>query len=140
MFNYEKKLYQVFLNGEGNFVDTSCLRLFLHYSGHKIDPEQLKFILERDMLDKQKLTKREVKKVKNNFETQSKEDFLSSFEYFSDTGVEFDVKNLKTILKKGKDAFSEEEMDEIVRNLDCNYTGSFNYEMFASKKLDFLLN
>lgn len=138
MIYFEKKLVDVFSNGEGNFVDVSNLRFLLHYLGYRVDSERLKYILEKNALTKTKLSFEEVAEIRNQLEKVPIDEVASAFKYFnSEQTKEFDVKILKEVLKRGKDAFSQDEIDELVRNIDCDYEGNFNYEMLINKKLSF---
>lgn len=136
MLYYEKKLLDVFSNGEGNYVDISNLKHLLHYLGHRVDTDKLRYLLERNGISKSKISYEEIELLKEEFPKISSEKIVDAFEYFNEKkDGEFNVQTLKQILQKGKDAFTQEEIDELVRNIDCDYQGNFNYEMLISKKL-----
>ena len=136
MLLYEKKLLDVFSNGEGNFVDTENLKNLLHYLGHRVDSDTLKYLLEKNNLEKNKISFEELEIIRQEFPKYNTDEILEAFDYFNDDkDGDFTVQALKEILQKGKDAFSQEEIDEIVRLIDCDYEGVFNYEMFIEKKL-----
>lgn len=72
----------------------------------------------------------------SDFEVMLPEDIFKAFAFYSnDENCEVNIKDLKKVLKEGHDAFTEEEIEEIVKHVECDYEGRFNYEMFVNKKL-----
>lgn len=138
MLYYEKKLLDVFSNGNGNYVDCSNLKHLLHYLGYRVDTDKLRYLLERNGILKNNISFEEIYLIREEFPKISSQETLDAFEYFNEKkDGDFNVQPLKEILQKGKDAFSQEEIDELVRNIDCDYQGNFNYEMLIAKKLTF---
>lgn len=136
MTEYESKLLELFSNGNDNHIDTVYLRDLFYFLGYGVNAEQLSFILDRNKFRKTSVTFSEVNRMVEGVDEIRAEDIFKAFAYYSrNDECEVNIKDLKEVLEKGRNGFTEDEIEEIVRHVECDYEGKFNYEMFVGKKL-----
>lgn len=135
---YEKKLFDVFSNGTNGYIDVENLKHLLFFLGYRVNAEQLKYLLESINIKHCKLSTDDVNQIRQTLDTLSLDDVRNAFSFLSNNDdLKFDMKILKRILLDGEDSFTQEELDELVHNIDCDHEGVFNYDVFINKKLTF---
>lgn len=107
-----------------------------YYLGHDFNEEEIHFMLEKNNLKKNSISIDDVKGLLKEMKQVQVEDIFKAFSFYcGNSDCEINIKDLKNLLKQRKNSFTDEEIQEIARHVECDYEGFFNYEMFINKKL-----
>lgn len=132
------ELFKMFDKNGNGLIEASELEHLLYSMGRKADRKEIEEFLrecDKDMDDK--ITRREFDEMLEKFycyPQEKVEEVVDAFKIFDlNKNKKISLSELKTILLKYSNDFTEEECEELFKIIDTDGSGEISYEEFVEK-------
>lgn len=131
------EVFKMFDKDDSGFIDVRELKHALYSMGREVDDKQLKdFLKEYDKDNNDSLSKNEFHQMLDRLYSvpeQEVEEVIEAFKLFDyNNSKTISLKELKNILTKYSNDFTEEECEELFKMIDKDGSGEITYEEFVN--------